>query len=68
MQYGFISSLHIAVTVLEVINEVFEDMVIESSLYELSVILKPVYKTVLDGALVCSDHDLASGSSSDSDC
>ena len=68
MQCGLISSLHVAVTVLEVINEVFEDIVIESSLYELSVISKPVYKTVLDAASVCSDHDPVSGSSSDSDC
>ena len=68
MQYGFISSLHIAVTVLEVLNEVFEDIVIDSSLYELSVISKPVYKTVLDAASVCSDHDMESESSSDSDC
>ena len=68
MQYGFISSLHIAVTVLEVLNEVFEDIIIESSLYELAVISKPVYKSVLDAVSVCSDHYMESGSSSDSDC
>ena len=67
MQYGFISSLHIAVTVLEVLNEVFEDIIIESSLYELAVISKPVYKSVLDAVSVCSDHYMESGSSSDSD-
>lgn len=63
MQYGFISSLHIAVTVLEVLNKVITYRII----YELSVIFKPVFQTVPGTALVCNDHDMESISSSDSD-
>lgn len=56
------------VIVFEVINEVFEDIVIESSLYEFFVILKLVYKIVFDVVLVCSDYDFVSGLFFDSDC
>ena len=38
MECGFISSLHIAIIVLEVFNEVFEDIVTDDGLYELSVV------------------------------
>ena len=44
MECGFISSLHIAIIVLEVFNEVFEDIVIDDGLYELSVVSRSVYQ------------------------
>ena len=50
MEYGFISSFHMALIVLEICNEVFEDIVIDSSLYQLAVLSRPVYNTILDTA------------------
>ena len=65
MECGFISSLHIAIIVLEVFNEVFEDIVIDDGLYELSVVSRSVYQTFLNANFVCDDneHDLELSSS-----
>lgn len=65
MECGFISSLHIAIIVLEVFNEVFEDIVIDDGLYELSVVSRSVYQTFLYANFVCDDneHDLELSSS-----
>ena len=62
------SSLHIAIIVLEELNEVFEDIVTDSSLYQVAVLSGPVYKTFLDAASILNVNDLESESSSDSDC
>ena len=50
MEYGLISSLRIGIMVLEVLNEIFEDIVIPSDLYRLAVLSSSVYNTVIDAA------------------
>ena len=69
MGCGFISSLRIALIVLEVFNEVFEDIVIDNSLYQLSLLSGPVYNTIFDSASSCDTCTYQSdkGSSSDSE-
>ena len=48
MNYGLISSLHLAVVVLEILKEVFEDVVIDHSFYQIAVLSKPVYNAIFD--------------------
>ena len=67
MEHGFISSLRIAIVVLEVLNEVFEDIDIDSSLYKLAVLSGPVYCAVADAASAYDQLHLGSDSSSDND-
>ena len=50
MEYGFISSIHLALVVLEVFNEIFEDVVIDTSLYNVATMTVPVYNTILNAA------------------
>ena len=50
MEYGFISSIHLALVVLEVFNEIFEDVVIDTSLYNIATLSTPVYNTILNAA------------------
>ena len=48
MEYGFISSIHLALVVLEVFNEIFEDVEIDTSLYNIATLTVPVYNTILN--------------------
>ena len=48
MEYGFISSIHLAFVVLEVFNEIFEDVEIDTSLYNIATLTVPVYNTILN--------------------
>ena len=53
MEYGFISSIHLALVVLkcvEVFNEIFEDVEIDTSLYNVATMTVPVYNTILKAA------------------
>jgi len=68
MKYGCISSLRIAIVVLEVLNGIFEDIQIDNSFYELAVLSSPVYHTVIDAASEYSEPYLDSELTSDIDC
>ena len=48
LENGFISSLQIAVTVLEVFSEIFEDVTITPSLYRLASEAGPLYNAVME--------------------
>ena len=48
VEYGFISSIHLALVVLEVFNEIFEDVEIDTSLYNIATLTVPVYNTILN--------------------
>lgn len=50
MEYGFISSIHVALIVLEVFYEIFEDVVIDGSLHNVAALTRPVYNTILNAA------------------
>ena len=51
MEYGFISSIHLALVVLEVFNEIFEDVEIDTSLYNIATLTVPVYNTILNATV-----------------
>ena len=48
MAHSFVSSLQLAVTVLEVFAEVFEDINLDSSLYNLAVLMEPTYSSLVE--------------------
>ena len=48
MAHSFVSSLQLAVTVLEVFAEVFEDINLDSSLYNLAVQMEPSYSSLVE--------------------
>ena len=53
MENNFISSLQLAVTVLEVFNELFEDITIDQSLYTLAVEAGAMYSAVMEHVTDC---------------
>jgi hypothetical protein len=59
MEYACISSINIAIMVLEVLNEIFEDIFIDDNLYKLAVLSGPVYNTVIDGSYTDNTSDAA---------
>ena len=48
MENSFISSLQLAVMVLEVFYELFEDVTLDTSLYRLAVDAGPIYNTLME--------------------
>ena len=69
MEYGFISSIHLALVVLEVFNEIFEDVEIDTSLYNIATLTVPVYNTILNATATLHQIEQCTNdhTSSDSD-
>ena len=52
MAHSFVSSLQLALTVLEVFAEVFEDITLYSSLYNLAVQMEPTYSSLMEYSIM----------------
>ena len=63
MEYCFISSLQLAVMILDVFNELFEDITPDNSLCNLAVEMEPMYNALMDNV---TDYELCLDQLSDS--
>lgn len=68
LETSFISSLQLAVMVLEVFSELFEDIIIDTSLYKLAVDSGPVYNELMDNAEHEIDLEQWSDDDANADC